>query len=115
MSLGKGKPSTDHQFEGCRSPGEPIVLRHWVSISSFSKDLVDLQLDCFRLKDEDVLLLSRVIMFHFRFHAMRVVRRAKGVCLYINCNLIHVCFILWIGRVGSSKAHTNLAHLQLLT
>lgn len=39
------------------------------------------QLECYCLKDEDVLLLSRGIMFHFRFHAMRVVRREKG-CVY---------------------------------
>ena len=75
MLLGKGKPSTDHQFEGADHPVSQFFTPsgfHQLFLQRFGRPIVG-QLEYFRLKDEDILLLSRGIMFHFRFHAMRVV------------------------------------------
>lgn len=103
MPLGKGKPATDHQVEGCRSPGEPILLTpsgfHQLFLQTFGRPIVG-PWECFRLKDEDVLLLSRKNHVLFPSLSMRCgLLGGKKKCLFINCNLIHVVFYFvdWAG------------------
>ena len=89
--------------EGCRSPGEPILFTpsgfHQVFLQTFGRPIVG-PLECFRLKDEDVLLLSRKNHVLFPSLSMRcgLLGGKKSVCLSIaTWFMLCLFFADWAG------------------